>query len=72
MSNILTFIFSVQIKKLFLEFFNFLGVGVRFILLIPKTVSKHKIPLPPSKVFAILNMVTYLSMAKRHAAITDL
>ena len=45
--------FSKYIVKKNLEFFNFLKVRVEVILFIPRTVSKHKVQLLPSKVCAI-------------------
>ena len=45
----------IQLKKFFWKTFLFLGggKGVGVILFIPRTVSKHKIQLLPSKVCAI-------------------
>ena len=52
----------IKIKKSFWKFFNFWGmvgngVGVRVILFIPRTVSKHKIQLLPSKVCPFLYLL---------------
>ena len=49
--------FSKYIVKKNLEFFNFLKVRVGVILFIPRTVSKHKVQLLPSKVCAILHLL---------------